>query len=380
MDKIFENAKKYLYIVLIILLISVAVIGTLLYIHVQSKQNLYEVENGKFINSKGKVIFELPKEYNLIGKYRDGNIVAGIKKEEVQIDTGSDSIIDMRAIANLVIIDNKGHITKLPYDVLLEIDDNFDLPLPIFQNGYIILQDKDGYHLINQKGKEIKNKNIKTILRNNINPVVIKDKTGMVTGYYLQDKNGKEIFRTNENTKYKYWVNSSKLSEGLLLVSDKDMYGNYDDINFAYVNKYGKIILEIPQYKIPIIYQAPSYWNTNSDFHNGLANVIDKNTGKEVYINKQGKEIIKGNYTYSTPFDNNIAMFTFCQEEDYGTITDCYKRVYVNRKGQTIYEFKEEENQNRFASFESGFDFDKLRKIKIKQETEPEYLYDYKAY
>jgi len=58
--------------------------------------------------------------------------------------------------------------------------------------------------------------------------------------------------------------------------------------------------------------------------------------------------------------------------------------VYVDRKGKTIYEFKERKSQSRYTDFGDDFDYfneltNKLRTIKIEQETEPEFLYYYYA-
>ena len=331
---------------------------------IPKNQDLNQVDNGYFINSNGKIIFQLPKEYNLVGMYNEGYIVVGTKKQDIQIKQKEKDYIFKHPgmLAELTIFNNKGLPTgKIPFDVILDVNHDFIPLIPIVKNGYIIVHDGKNYRLINTKGNEIKNKDIYKALLDNEN-VIFQYDDGVIIGYRIEDKDGNILYQTSKTTKYKF--PRGRFSDGLLLVSNKQLFEESGDL--AYVDKNGNVVVEIPSYSSADVYHYYEYWTKNSDFHNGLA-FLYNSAGEGVYINKQGKVIINSkSYHFQSPFVGKLASVTSCttDRESY-IINSCNSAHLIDINNNIVYSYVLDNNNFKQAYYESDYEDTSLKEYTI---------------
>ncbi|MDR1169052.1 MAG: WG repeat-containing protein [Heliobacteriaceae bacterium] len=367
--------KKILMFTLLII-IGLSLCGCLNTANSSNYENLYLVElNSKygFINDKGKTIIQ--PQYDFADNFSEG--YAAVKKngrygyiningdftiapvyiraldfheglasvmnnENEWLVINSKSKVQMKGLSNSIKF-SSGLADLTSGDKCGYIDKKGDWQIHPrysycynFANGSATVKTEDGkYAIINKDGKFIFGPQENQLLDFVNNAVIMYEKisddkeiTEMKCVYL--DTHGQKILDPFE-LGYSPVIDDdggcSEFSDGLLLVSDKNLYWNYMDKN-------GKIVLKTKFKGIPNGHDAPV-----GGFINGFAYFND--TEKWGFINKQGEIIFESSEYSGDNINPNWGSFqnglTYVYKDN--------KEGYINQKGEFIWSKPRKENR-----------------------------------
>ena len=316
--------------------------GVFIYINSFS-QNLYEADNGQFINDKGEIIFTLPEKYNIIGEYREGYMIVGEVRKVLRL---KDSDFETCLLTKLSIVNNRGEIKSLNDLYILPMSSmEPGVSVPVFKNGCAVITKFDGTSVgIDKNGKVLTTKNLENLQKDELVFNAKDDK------YILEDKKGNTIRILGKNP-IEYIA--SEYSEGTMAIA-QIIDGDTITDKLMYVDAKGKTFLDTSYHAL---YHYRSDWVTSYDaaFHNGLALVKD-NDDNFLYIDRKGNPVIRLKTKNCDPYNfiGSLANIYY-----YNNLYD-YKItriVYINKKGEEVYTYKQRRKRPSF-----NIDFNTLEK------------------
>ncbi|MEH7075559.1 WG repeat-containing protein [Neobacillus drentensis] len=190
-----------------------------------------------------------------------------------------------------------------------------------FSEGRAVVNDRQGFKVIDESGKEITGKAYSIIVgeykEGRVRAAEI-DKEGVYVYGYL-NKRGKEVIPLS-------YVTASEFVQGKAIVKAKE--GSYQLIDLT-----GNVIQSYPYAEV-------------TNFGQGLLAFKNSSDGKLGYINEQGKIVIKPQFSYAGPFIGSLAIvgLTENNKENYGVIDQNGQFVIKPNYNQIL-----NLNEDRFA-------------------------------
>lgn len=231
-----------------------------------------------------------------LGNQQDKYSLEGLAKAAVNYDAVGDF---HDGLAMVTKGEKYGFIDKMGNEVVPCIYDFMEETDCSFHEGLAFVHQGDNYYFIDKEGKkafDFKYDGIPTSFSEGLAAVWKDGKCGYI------DKEGNEVIPLSD----KY--SGEKFSDGMLAVFKDEKYG--------FVNTKGELL-------IPYTFEAQSEMGDASEFHEGFTIVY--NDGSPSCVDKSGKELSIGDYSFILDFNDGMAVVN--RDNKYGFIDTSGKEV-----------------------------------------------------
>ena len=231
-----------------------------------------------------------------LGNQQDKYSLEGLAKAAVNYDYVGDF---HDGLAMVTKGEKYGFIDKMGNEVVPCIYDFMEETDCSFHEGLAFVHQGDNYYFIDKEGKkafDFKYDGIPTSFSEGLAAVWKDGKCGYI------DKEGNEVIPLSD----KY--SGEKFSDGMLAVFKDEKYG--------FVNTKGELL-------IPYTFEAQSEMGDASEFHEGFT--IVHNDGSPSCVDKSGKELSIGDYSFILDFNDGMAVVN--RDNKYGFIDTSGKEV-----------------------------------------------------
>lgn len=231
-----------------------------------------------------------------LGNQQDKYSLEGLAKAAVNYDAVGDF---HDGLAMVTKGEKYGFIDKMGNEVIPCIYDFMEETDCSFHEGLAFVRQGDNYYFIDKEGKkafDFKYDGVVTRFSEGLAAVWKDGKCGYI------DKEGNEVIPLSD----KY--SGEKFSDGMLAVFKDEKYG--------FVNTKGELV-------IPYTFESQSEMGDASEFHEGFTIVY--NDGSPSCVDKSGKELGIGDYSFILDFNDGMAVVN--KDSKYGFIDTSGKEV-----------------------------------------------------